>query len=220
MPDHQFDRRQFATPCIPGADLLIRPSTELDERVREELEAFVGRRIIGPAKAIGYDLPERGFSEPLTGESWWQRPNGDWILATPRALDPAAAQSGGQMPAPPEVCERIAALHRHGVSCDHVAVIHELSSGVGPGDPLPALVPKRAPALGDEQAIAFSRAGLDLAIQAVKGVAVLGGAAVAGGMALGALPLAALRLDPILLGGVEHPEVPAVAWVELARWDW
>lgn len=201
---------------------------ELDERVRQELETLVGSRIIGPAKAIGYDLSARGFSEPLTAETWWQRPGGDWVLATPRALDPAVVQSGGQMPAPPEVCGRIAELHRHGVTCDHVAVLQVLPAGVGPGDPLPDLVPKGAPALGDEQAVALSQAALDLAVQAVKGVAVLSGAAVAGGLAVGAGGVAALgglavgvaRLDPILLGGIEHPEVPAVAWAELAHWEW
>lgn len=203
-------------------------SPSLDVRTRAELEAFVGHRIVGPAKSIGYDLPARGFSEPLTGESWWQRPDGDWLLATPRSLDPAVAQSGGTMPAPPKVCERIVELHRAGVTCDHVAVVHELPMGVGPGDALPALVPQGTPALGDEQAVALSQAGLDLAVQAVRGVAVLSGAAIAGGLAvgaggvavLGALTVGAARLDPILLGGVEHPEIPAVAWAELARWAW
>lgn len=207
-------------------DLLVdlpRPQQELDELVRGELEALVGRRIIGPAKAIRYDLPERGCSEPLVGETWWQRPGGDWVLATPRALDPAAAQWGGNMPAPPKVCERIAKLHRHGVTCDHVAVAHELPAGVGPGDPLPDLVPRSAPSPRDQQAIAVSQAGLDLTVKAVRGVAVLAGAAAVGGVAVataGVAALGAVELDPILLGGIEHPEVPAVAWVELARWAW
>lgn len=203
-------------------------STELDDRTAHELELLVGRRIIGPARAIGHDLPTRGCSAPLTGECWLQRPDGDWLLATPRSLDPAVAQAGGTMPAPPKVCERIVELHRAGVTCDHVAVVHELPMGVGPGDALPALVPQGTPALGDEQAVALSQAGLDLAVQAVRGVAVLSGAAIAGGLAvggggvavLGALTVGAARLDPILLGGIEHPEVPAVAWVELARWAW
>lgn len=210
------------SPSRIGGTQLLRPPQVLEERTRQELETLVGRRMIGPAKAIGYDdLPSWGFSEPLTGEEWWQRPSGGWLLATPRALDPAAAQSGGDMPAPPEVCERIVELHRHGLNCDHVAVIHELPPGVGPGDPLPDLVPRSVPSLRDEQAIALSQAGLDFTVQAVRGVTLLAGVAVAGGVAVAAAGAASLgELDPILLGGVEHPEVPAVAWVELARWAW
>lgn len=203
-------------------ELLLREPTTLEPRIREELEALVGRRIIGPAREIGYDdLPRRGFSEPLLDENWWQRPNGDWLLATPRALDPVVEQWGGQMPAPPEVCEKLTALQRSGLSCEHVAVIHELPPGVKPGDPIPQLVPTARPAVSDAHALAWSRAGLDLTLQAVRGTALLGAGAVAGGLALGAaVPALAGDLDPILLGGVEHPDAPVVAWVELARWAW
>lgn len=195
---------------IPG-------SAEVDPRVRQELEALVGRRIIGPARAIGYDLPARGFSEPLTGEMWWQRPDGDWLLATPRALDPAVAQSGGRMPVPPDVCDRIARLHAHGVDCEHVAVVHELPPGIGPGDPLPSLVPSESPRLSDEAVVALSRVPLVLGQAALRGSVAAGAVGVA---ALGSLAAGLAQLDPILFGGVEHPELPVVAWCELARWEW
>lgn len=196
-------------------DILHAPSADLDQATRAELEALVGSRIIGPARAIGYDLPLVGTTDPLASHQFWQKPDRDWALATPLALDPTRAQFGGTLPAPPAVVQRVIALDKAGARWDEVAVVHELPPEFTPGDPWPQLFPCERPAelISNRDAETAATVALDLLRGAVTGL----GTAVAGTLTAAT---AIAELDPILLVGIRHPEVEVVGWVEVARWGW
>jgi hypothetical protein len=202
-------------PVLPSAHAL-------EPAVVRELEALVGRKMTAPAKRIGQDLPGPvRFSAPLEEPCWWEESPEKWWLAVPRALDPAAAQHGGAMPTPPEVCERIMRLAASPeFDCDDVVVVHEMPPGLKPGEPIPDLVPKASPRLSGEKVVELSALPLRLARTALEGMAVASLAVGSAALLTGAGVAGAAALDPILLGGVRHPELPLVGWQEIARWAW
>jgi hypothetical protein len=92
---------------------------------------------------------------------------------------------------------------------------HQLPGGWQEGDRLDRLIP--APAHlreKDERLMHALQAASQLALR-VAGTTVR-----VAGTAVGALADISVGLDPIVFGGVVHPEVPVVAWVALAQWEW
>ena len=188
---------------------------ELDQKTQTELELLVGRRIIGPARSIGYDLPTLGISADVpVGPVYRRTPAGSWAYATDYRIDPAAEQYGGCSPVPEPVLDSLWQMSAAGVTADELIVVHEVDASWQPGRPLPLLVPpaKRF-RRHDELLIGATE-------QLKRGLIVAGavlGAAAAAPAALLVSP--AVGLDPVLMAGVRHPDGPCI-WVALAAWNW
>jgi hypothetical protein len=56
----------------------------------------------------------------------------------------------------------------------------------------------------------------------LKGVLILLGMAASAPLVVvgGAATAVGVGLDPIIFGGVKHPQLPVVMWCALAQWDW
>lgn len=196
-------------------ELLVRDQIKLDARVQTELEAFVGRKIVGPARQIGRDLPILGFSTGVPdGPVYSKTPGGTWAYGTDYRADPAAERYGGVSPVPAPILGDLWEMRSAGVRPTELWIVHETDGSWEPGRPLPSTVPPSR---------RFRRHD-DLAIKATeqlkRGLLVAGallGAAAAAPAALLASP--AIGLDPVILGGVRHQD-GSCAWVPLASWYW
>jgi hypothetical protein len=188
---------------------------ELDRQTRTELEALLGRKILGPARSIGYDLPVIGVSPDVPeGPVYTRTPHGTWAYGTDYRSDPAAQQYGGVSPVPASILDSLAEMRSVGVKPTDLWIVHEADGRWEPGTPLPPTVPpSRRVRRHDELLIALTE-------QTKRGLVVAGavlGAVVAAPVALVASP--AIGLDPMILAGVRHPDGPC-AWVPLASWNW
>jgi hypothetical protein len=179
------------------------PAPTVDAEVRGYLDALTRERILEPAENAGVELPEFGLSVLPTRQTIVRTKEGAWLFVDSRN-DPTAQEYGGRIPVPAIQQQRLAALSRAGVRPDHVWLAHELPAGWD-GMHLPQLVP--APVRLREHDGAL----LDKVRGFLSGV---------GEAAVGFGALVAEGLDPIVLGGVQHPTVSVVNWVVLAQWTW
>lgn len=196
-------------------ELLVHQQTELSPTVQAELEAFVGRKIVAPARQIGYDLPVIGVSPDVPTKPIFTRtPHGTWAYGTDYRSDPAADQYGGVSPIPAPILESLREMRAVGVRPTDLWIVHEADGSWEPGKPLPPTVPPaRRVRRHDELLIGVTE-------QMKRGLLVAGavlGAVAAAPAALLAAP--AVGLDPVILAGVRHPDGPC-AWVPLASWNW
>jgi hypothetical protein len=188
----------------------------LDPAATRTLSRRADTRLLTPAREHGYELRLLGATVLPRGQVIHRTRQGAWLL-TEYKHDPTAASYGGRIPIPAEPHARLTALAAAGVAPDHVWLAHQLPEDWQPGQPADVLVPDpRHLRERDENLMR----GLTAASRtAVRVLAV-------GGLALGAMALAPLAmldgvgLDPVVLGGVQRPELPVVVWVELARWEW
>lgn len=183
-------------------------------------------RLLGPARALGQSLPVIGVSPPPTDRLLIRAADGSSWVASDYRLDPSMEKYGGVV-VPRHVAAFLADLRAAGAAWDHSVIAHEVPPGWSPERPLPALVPEPrtsgiraaelATDLGGVLLAATARAAGRLAVAAGRG-AVAG--ATTGAAALAVAMTEAIVLDPVIVAGVELPERPLVAWVELARWSW
>jgi hypothetical protein len=138
--------------------------------------------------------------------------HGDWLFVSHHD-DPTAKNYGGKIPVPTAERQRLAALKDAGVRPDLIWLAHELPVGWDETQELPNLVP--APPHLRKHDEALTRA---IRITATA-AGVLAGTAIAAPLAIGAIGIAGM-LDPIVLGGVKHPNLPVVQWAVLAQWTW
>jgi hypothetical protein len=201
-------------------NLLVPPRelfpTSLDPAPIRTLAKRADACLLTPAREAGYELSLLGATVLPQGQVIRRTPHGTWLL-TNYSQDPTAASYGGRIPIPAEPHARLTELAAAGVAPDHVWLAHQLPEDWHPGQPLDGLVPdpkhlrQRDQRLIRELTAASRTAAQVLAV---------------GGLALGAIAVAPLAmldgvgLDPIVLGGVQHPTLPLVVWAELAAWEW
>ena len=186
-----------------------------------DLEEPVRRLLLDPARSIGRDDVELvGITEIPRHPIVRQTENGMWFFAADYLADPGLARDGG-IAIPRKELARLAALREAGVRPDLIWIAHELPAGWNPELPLPALVPD-PPLMRDLDSglERFVVATTSASVQVARGIAI--GLALGVGLAVGvaAGSVALVGLDPVVLGGVRHPDRPVVAWANLAEWVW
>lgn len=204
MPDNLLAR----SPELFPPSLAPAPIRTLSQRAEA--------RLLAPAREADYELALLGATVLPQGQVIHRTRRGAWLLTDYRQ-DPTAALYGGRVPIPAEPHARLIELAAAGVAPDHLWLAHQLPGDWQPGQPARGLVPDpRHLRERDERLVRGLRAASITAMRAFA-VGVLG----LGAMAVAPLALvSAVGLDPVVLGGVEHPELPLVGWVELARWEW
>jgi hypothetical protein len=207
---------------------VVRPAASVAER---GLEERLKRFLLEPASKAGVEvLPLGGVWQAPTQPAIYQTTdNGAWLFSD-HEQDLAALELGGAIAAPREQIQRFQALAEAGISCDVVAIAHELPPDWAPGTRLVPAPPKTRQReilqAFAKQIGTASRATARAAAVAAEATAVAAGGltvvalgtAAAAASAVPAVGGALLSLDPIVFGGVE--EDGRVRWVELARWYW
>jgi hypothetical protein len=118
--------------------------------------------------------------------------------------DPTANGYRGRIPIPKEQLAQLTEIYREGAHADIVFIGHQLPDSYRDGDPLPPLVPDPPDIRKKDERL---RLRLAKAGDLFKGAAA-------------SLTAVGVGLDPIVLGGVKHPELPVVGWCVLAQWEW
>ncbi len=186
-----------------------------DPAVRGALEELLRVRVQERAATIGRDLPIFGITKQVTEPERVRSEFGTWYFVN-GFTDPTIKTFGGQ-PIPEQIQEELRALANTGLQLDRIWVAHELPRDWPDDAPLPQLVPDQ-PRIrrADEFLVKFADAFARGTAAVAKGTAL----AVAGtGLVVGAA-FATAGLDPLVLGGVDHPTESATIWAVLARWDW
>lgn len=210
---------------------LLRPNADALP-ILEELAEPLARRIYAPIGAAGYDAPQpilTRYPPPLEVR---HSDRDTTLTAALYEHDPLITQDRGRLRAPKSERRKLKDLSAARIDPDLVVVLREIPGTWWPGEPPPRMIGlKTAETLRDHHiqhlqvgaaAFVFGRALLYTAAAAFAVVAgaaaALGAVTIAGAGAVAAAPLA-VGLDPIVLGGIVHPETGAVAWVPLAAWD-
>jgi hypothetical protein len=193
-----------------NASLLPAPrlSADLEPRLIELAE----ERMLSPARRQGYKVRLLGATVLPQRQVIARTSQGAWLFVD-HVKDPTAKQYKGKIPVPVEQHARLTALARAGVRPDLVWLGHELPATWREGDAIPELVPPpRHLREKDERLTQRLRVATELFLK--------GAAALLSTPFVVAGAIAEAGLDPIVLGGVRHPEAPVVQWVLLAQWEW
>jgi len=186
-------------------------SSELALYRAGQLEARARERITVPASLAGKSLAVLGVTERPRKPELVDVRGTPWLL-TSAFEDPLAADVGGRLVLPGRVRDDLVQLLQAGASPDLVWIAHELPHGTTLKDVRKMTIPPPKHLAERERRMVN---GLK---RTARGAALAAGAVAAAPFALGAHLLGGL--DPILLGGAVLPDVDAVCWVELARWNW
>ena len=191
----------------------VLPVPWLSADVEPGLIELAEKRMLAPARQRGYELRLVGATVLPERQIIARSPSGAWLFVD-HVEDPTVAEYGGKIPIPEAEHAKLTELARAHVSPDLVWLGHQLPDTWREGDAIPQLVPASAHLREkDERLIRRLDAATKLFL---KGA----GAAVTAAVAPLALVGAATGLDPIILGGVRHPEWPIVEWCLLAQWQW
>jgi hypothetical protein len=193
------------------------PAPLPDRNVERSLATLAEQRMLAPARQGGYELQLVGATVLPQRQTITRTKHGTWLFVD-HAEDPTTKQYGGLLPIPAEQLDRLSELDRCGVSPQLVWIGHQLPRDYVESEPLPQLVPvPRDLREKDERLQLRLTRATDLFI---KGTAtILTGAALTP-IAVAATVVGAIGLDPIVFGGVKHPELPLVEWCVLAQWEW
>lgn len=167
------------------------------------LAALMEHRMLAPARRAGYELRLVGATVLPQRQTIERTKWGTWLFVDPLE-DPTAREYHGRIPIPKEQLTKLTEIHRQGAHADVIRMAHQLPDSYRIGDPLPQLVPDRPDIREKDERL---RLWLTKAGDIFKGAAASLAATGAG-------------LDPIILGGVKHPERPVVGWCVLAQWEW
>jgi|ERR1700729_175377 len=172
------------------------PGGDMDQ----PLAALVERRMLAPARRAGYELRLVGATVLPQGQTIERTQYGTWLFVD-HIDDPTAKQYSGQIPIPTRQITQLDEMYRAGVSPQYIRIGHQLPDDYQEGDPL---VPNpRHLREKDERLRLWLAKAADLFKGAASGLAAAGAG-----------------LDPIIFGGVQHPERPIVGWCVLAHWEW
>lgn len=199
------------------SDMLPLPAGDPSPEARRTLVALAERHMLTPARQAGYELRLVGATVLPQKQTIARTQRGTWLFVN-HLDDPTADQYGGRIPIPRDQMLQLATLDCHGVQPQHVWIGHELPPTWQEDRPLPPLVPPPSELREKDERLHLRLQSLSkLYLTLVGGI--IGGA--------GALPIAAgaalvsgAGLDPIVFGGVQHPELPFVQWAVLAQWTW
>jgi hypothetical protein len=168
--------------------------------------------MLAPARESGYELRLLGATVLPQRQVIARSPHGTWMFVD-HVADPTAERYRGKIPIPAEQHARLAALDRAGVRPDLVWLGHELPDSWREGHPVPVPAPAQLREK-DQRLTARLRTATRLFLRGAGATLAVATTPLAAAAALGA------GLDPIVLGGVRHPEAPVVEWALLAQWDW
>lgn len=216
-------------------NLSLSTGPSLSTDVERNLAELAEHRMLAPARRGGHELTFVGVTGPPQHESIYRNEWGTWEF-TDHLKDPTAKEYAtlfrrhGGIPIPPDQLAWLRELDRCGVDPQLAWIVHQLPDDYRDGDPRPRLVPApRELREMDEQLSRGLATATDIFFKSIAkilntaanatatSISLAGDAARAGaavGAALGA------GYDPLVLGGVRHPELPAVAWCLLAQWEW
>lgn len=201
-----------------------------DQTLLRELRPELVRRVVAPARTIGFDMKPLGVSGIPSEELFYQQtPAGNWLVISDYLRDPTRTGLTRKIPVPPDQLARLVAIRDAGCDFDRIWVAHEIPETWQPGTKLPRLVPKPRP-------VREFDARLSSALIATLMAPVRAGAAIAHALDEAAARASERRarprsvifddwqggdsLDPIILGGLDHPVREAVVWFLLAQWEW
>lgn len=204
-----------SAPLLPAQRLL--PDPDLSAENRHRMVELAEHRMLSPARRAGYELRLAGATVLPQRQTIAKTEWGTWMFVD-HVDDPTAKGYDDKIPIPSEQIARLAELSKLGVRPDEAWILHELPKTYQIGDPLPQLVPPpRELREKDERLqlrlaaaakMLFTGMAATLTAAATAPLAVVGAAAGLAG------------LDPVILGGVRHPELPIVQWCVLAQWEW
>jgi hypothetical protein len=189
------------------------PAPRMSANVERRLTDLVEERMLTPAREAGYELALVGATVLPQHQTIAKTERGSWLFVD-HVEDPTAGEYGGQLPVPPREFDHLIDLDRIGVRPQLVWIGHQLPADYRDGDPIPRLVPPPRQLREKDQ-----RLTLRLGAAARMWGAALGAMVVAP-VAASVAALGAIGTDPIIFGGVRHPEQPVVAWCVLCSWDW
>ncbi len=185
------------------------PAPRMSAEVQRGLSNLVDERMVIPAREAGYELALVGATVLPTEQTIAKTDRGTWLFVD-HVDDPTSREYRGRLPIPAEPLAHLAELHRAGVRPQFAWIGHELPTGYKEGEPVPRLVPPPRQLREKDE-----RLTLRLGSIAKVWATTLAGLVVAPAAALGAI-----GTDPIIFGGVRHPDQPVVAWCVLCSWDW
>lgn len=195
------------------------PAPRLGNELQRSMSALAESHMLAPARRAGIELPLLGITHPPVHEQVQTLPNGStWVFAN-HVDDPTAREYRGRIPIPRAQLARLSQIRDAGVRPQHVWIAHEQPPGYPVGGSTQPLVPTpRELREKDERLMLALGAATRLF---AKGAGyTLAAAAAAPAMALGAVAALGAGLDPVVLGGVKHPDYPLFAWCVLAQWEW
>ncbi|HYJ00354.1 MAG TPA: hypothetical protein VEX36_11860 [Thermoleophilaceae bacterium] len=198
------------------SEVMVPPARRLGTDVEAQLGRLAEQRMVAPARRRGIELRLVGATVLPQQQVIVRTDRGAWLFVD-HVEDPTGDGYGGGIPVPERERAKLVELDRAGVRPDLLWLVHELPSSWREGDPIPQLVPTPRHLREKDQRLAQR---LRFATKLlVKGAGATVAAATAPIIAAGAA-VAAVGLDPIVLGGVRHPDMPVVQWALLAQWDW
>ncbi len=191
-------------------ELAVLPVPHVDFAAQAELADRMEARVLSPARTRGYELRLVGATVLPHGKVISRSQWGTWLFVE-HWDDPTAPQYGGKIPIPAAEHTKLTTLVEAGVRPDLLWLAHELPAGWKEGDRLDQLVPAPAHLRKKDERLVRQLQKITSATMKVAG-------ATAG--AVSGLLTDGVGLDPIVLGGVRHPEYPIVMWTVLAQWEW
>ena len=194
------------------------PAPHVSVPVARTMNELAEHRMLAPARSAGIELQFLGITHPPVHEQEHKLPSGIWKFVD-HVNDPTAREFGGKIPIPQAKIAELVQLRDACVCPQHLWIVHQMPHGYQPGEPTPQLVPVPRELREKDERL---QVGLTAATRLfVKGAAVtLAAAAAPGAAILSAGAGALVGLDPVILGGVEHPTLPLFAWCAPAQWDW
>jgi hypothetical protein len=195
------------------------PHPELNAEVKRDLIKLADRRMFAPAREAGYELQRVGVTMLPQEMKTVHTPYGTWLFVN-HLDDPTADEYGEKLPIPNEQLARLHHLAELGVNPQNVWNGHEMPPTYKVDDPIPRLVPPPKQLREKDQRLALQLATATKFFLMASGTLVAAAAAAPLAVAGGAVSVLGVGLDPIIFGGVRHPELPVVDWCVLAQWNW
>jgi hypothetical protein len=198
------------------SEMSLLPAPRLSADVEPRLIELAEHRMLAPARRAGYELRLVGATvlpqRQVIARTEW----GTWLFVD-HVEDPTAQQYRGKIPVPAEHHARLTEMDRYGVSPDLIWLAHQQHEDWQEGDRVVVPAPRHLREK-DERLKVQMATGTNWFLKAAGAVVVA--AAALPLSVVGAIAGAGVGLDPLVLGGVKHPELPVVEWVVLAQWEW
>ena len=205
------------------SEVSLLPAPRVSVEIERQLYELVEARVLEPGLRAGYELQLAGATVLPQRQQIVQTKYGKWMFVN-HVADPTARRGAvdvirrkrAKIPIPPAELDRLQALERAGVHVDLVWLGHQLPDTWEEGQMVPVTTPKHLREK-DQRLKQRLMTGTELWLKAAT-------ATLAGAFALPAIGaaglLAGVGTDPIVLGGIKHPDYPVVHWVLLAQWEW
>lgn len=207
---------------MPDVPSLL-PAPRLTTDVERSLVELAEYRMLMPARAAGHELTFVGVTGPPQHESIYRNDWGTWQFVD-HVKDPTAKEYAtvfrrqGGIPIPERQLTWLRELDGCGVNPQLVWIVHQLPDDYRDGDPQPRLVPTPHELREKDEQLVLQLATATRVF--LKSVAMTLAGAVTAPLSVAAVTAAGVGADPLIFGGVQHPELPAVAWCLLAQWEW